>query len=61
VASDRLIKEKSTAATDLTKRIAKTLSFRGGGKPHMAQIGLPDMTAFKSVQDFVRAELEGLG
>jgi alanyl-tRNA synthetase len=58
VASDRLIKEKSITAVGFTKRIAETLSYRGGGKPHMAQVGLPDMNAFRVVQDFVRAELE---
>jgi alanyl-tRNA synthetase len=58
VASDRLIKEKSITAVDLTNRIAQTLSYRGGGKPHMAQVGLPDMNAFRRVRDFVRTELE---
>jgi alanyl-tRNA synthetase len=58
VASDPLIKEKSLSATDVTTRIAEELSYRGGGKPHMAQVGIPDMKAFKDIEDFVRAELE---
>jgi alanyl-tRNA synthetase len=61
VASDRLIKEKSLSALDVTRRIAEELSFRGGGKPHMAQVGIPDMSAFKSIEEFVRAELESRG
>jgi alanyl-tRNA synthetase len=58
VASDRLIKEKSLTAVDVARRIAEELSFRGGGKPHMAQVGIPDMNAFKSIEEFVRAELK---
>ena len=58
VASDALIKERSVTATDVARRIAEVLSYRGGGKPHMAQVGIPDMKAFKDIEEFVRAELE---
>jgi len=58
VVSDSLIKDKSLTATDITARIAEALSYRGGGKPHMAQVGIPDRNDFKSIEEFVRAELE---
>ncbi len=45
VASDSLIKEKSLTAVDITKRIAAELSWRGGGKPHMAQVGIQHVVA----------------
>jgi alanyl-tRNA synthetase len=61
VASDSLIKERSVKATDLTKSIAEKLSFRGGGKPHMAQVGIPDLEAFDRIRDFVKEELANLG
>jgi alanyl-tRNA synthetase len=58
VASDSLIRNKSITASGITKRISQELSYRGGGKPHMAQVGIPRMSDFKSVEKFVRAELE---
>jgi alanyl-tRNA synthetase len=58
VVSDSLIKDGSITATDITKRIAEELSYRGGGKPHMAQVGIPGREDFKKIEEFVRAELE---
>jgi alanyl-tRNA synthetase len=58
VASDSLIEDRSLTAIDVTRRIAEVLSYRGGGKPHMAQVGIPDKKAFKRIEEFVRAELE---
>jgi len=58
VASDSLITERSITATDITKRIAEELSYRGGGKPHMAQVGLPTLSEFDRVRDFVRGVIE---
>ena len=58
VASDKLIADKSITAVDITKRIAKELGFRGGGKPHMAQVGIPDLNAFESLRKFVLSELD---
>jgi alanyl-tRNA synthetase len=57
VASDKLIADKSITAVDITKRIAKELGFRGGGKPHMAQVGIPDLNAFENLRKFVLSEL----
>ena len=59
VASDRLIGEKSITAADLTRRIADELGYRGGGKPHMAQVGIPDKTVFDGIREFVKSELTG--
>ncbi|MCK5619182.1 MAG: alanine--tRNA ligase, partial [Candidatus Krumholzibacteria bacterium] len=58
VASDKLIADKSITAVDITKRIAKELGFRGGGKPHMAQVGIPDLNAFENLRKFVLSELD---
>jgi alanyl-tRNA synthetase len=60
IASDRVIKEKSVTAGDLAKRVSAELGFRGGGKPHMAQIGLPNMSEFSRLRDFVKASLESM-
>jgi len=58
VASDQLIGDKSITAVGLTKRIAEELGYRGGGKPHMAQVGIPDQKAFDRIREFVKKELE---
>jgi alanyl-tRNA synthetase len=60
VASDRLIAERSVKATDITDRVARELSYRGGGKPHMAQFGIPNAGEFNKIEEFVRAVLESL-
>lgn len=58
IVSDRAIKERSVTASELAKRIGVELGFRGGGKPHMAQVGLPNMNEFSRLKDFVKALLE---
>ena len=60
VASDRLMKEKSITANDLVKRIGEALPFRGGGKPHMAQVGIPSENDFDKIQEFIKATIESL-
>jgi len=60
VASDRLIQERSVRATDITDRIARELSYRGGGKPHMAQFGIPGADEFEKIDEVVRTVLESL-
>jgi alanyl-tRNA synthetase len=57
VASDRLIEEKSMTAAGIAKKIASELSWRGGGKPHMAQVGIPHANDFRKLSDFVRETL----
>jgi alanyl-tRNA synthetase len=54
VASDELIAEKSLTAADVTRKIAEGLSWRGGGKPHMTQLGIPSAEDFARLTDFVR-------
>jgi alanyl-tRNA synthetase len=60
VASDRAIRERAIAANEIARRIAEGLGHRGGGKPHMAQVGLPDAASFARVTEFVRKTLETL-
>ncbi len=54
VVSDDLIQNKSVKAGDLTRQIADELGFRGGGKPHMAQVGIPSRGDFDKVVAVVR-------
>ncbi len=61
VVSDRAISEKKLKANELADRIAKSFSLRGGGKPHMAQMGLARADDFERVKSFVREVLENLG
>jgi len=58
VVSDGVIKNRSINASEITKWIAKEFSYRGGGKPHMAQVGIPDKEAFAGLSDFVKSRLE---
>ena len=60
VVSDGAMNEKSISAGDITKEISKSLSLRGGGKRHMAQIGLGSIDDFGRVADFVKQTLESL-
>jgi len=60
VVSDRAVSEKSISAADITREISKALSFRGGGKKHMAQIGLGNIEDFDRVADFVKETLKSL-
>jgi alanyl-tRNA synthetase len=61
VASDRAVREKNIRANDLAAKIGEELSLRGGGKPHMAQMGLARAEDFDRVRSFVRGLLEDLG
>jgi len=61
VASERAIGERKIKANEIADRIAKDLSLRGGGKPHMAQMGLSRAEDFDRVKSFVRGFLEDLG
>ena len=58
VASDSAIKERGVRADELAKKLSAALGLRGGGKPHMAQFGLPDIADFERVRDFIRQALE---
>jgi alanyl-tRNA synthetase len=49
VVSERMIREGDPNATALVARLSRTLSLRGGGKPHMAQMGLEQRSDFDRV------------
>ncbi len=57
VASDSAIKERGIRADDLTRKVGAELGYRGGGKPHMAQFGIPGVQEFDRVRDFLRGAL----
>jgi alanyl-tRNA synthetase len=57
VASDSAIKERGIRADDLTRKVGAELGYRGGGKPHMAQFGIPGIQEFDRVRDFLRGAL----
>jgi alanyl-tRNA synthetase len=58
VSSDSAIKERGVKADELARKVAAELGFKGGGKPHMAQFGIPSIVEFERVRDFVRRALE---
>jgi alanyl-tRNA synthetase len=58
VSSDSAINERGVRADDLAKRVAEGLGYRGGGKPHMAQFGIPSVSEFGRVRAFLKAALE---
>jgi alanyl-tRNA synthetase len=58
VSSDSAIKERGVKADDLARRVAAELGFKGGGKPHMAQFGIPSIVEFDRVRAFVQRALE---
>jgi alanyl-tRNA synthetase len=61
VASDRAVSEKRIKANELAAKIGEALSLRGGGKPHMAQMGLEKKEDFDRVKSLVRSILERQG
>jgi len=58
VASDSAIKERGVKADELARKLSAALGIRGGGKPHMAQFGIPNISDFNRVRDFIRQTLE---
>ena len=58
VASDSAIKERGVKADELAKQVGASLGFKGGGKPHMAQFGIPAAADFDRVREFIRKTLE---
>ncbi len=61
VVSDRAIKEKNLKANELAAKIGEALSLRGGGKDHMAQMGLAKAGDFDKVTSLVKDVLANLG
>jgi alanyl-tRNA synthetase len=61
VVSDRAIGERYIKASELAEKIGQELSLRGGGKPHMAQMGLARGEDFDRVKSFVKGLLNDLG
>jgi alanyl-tRNA synthetase len=60
VVSDDLIRTRQVRANDIARRLAEEYSLRGGGKDHLAQLGINDKSDFKGIVSFVRSWLEGL-
>lgn len=58
VVSDRAQREHGITAREIVGRVRDQLGWRGGGKNHMAQMGLPDKQDFGVLRDFVKGELE---
>ncbi|UCG51213.1 MAG: alanine--tRNA ligase [Candidatus Latescibacterota bacterium] len=61
VASDRLQKEKKLKANEIAARVGKEFSLRGGGKPHMAQMGIAKIEDFERIKAYVKGLLEDIG
>jgi len=61
VVSDRLIEDGGIKANELAASIGKAFSFRGGGKPHMAQMGLGNSADLSKVKDFLKEKLATAG
>jgi len=60
ISSDRLIAERGIKANEIASRIGDEFSLKGGGKPHMAQVGIADKKDFARIVSFVKSWLEGL-
>jgi alanyl-tRNA synthetase len=57
VVGDSAIKERGIRADELTRKVAAELGVRGGGKPHLAQFGIPDTGVFDRARESLRAAL----
>jgi alanyl-tRNA synthetase len=60
VVSDSAIKERGIRADELTRRVGAEFGYRGGGKPHLAQFGIPGAADFGRVREFVRNTLASI-
>jgi len=61
VVSDRARSELGLSAGEIVRRIGEELGLRGGGRPHMAQLGLTDRGDFDRVVASVERYLEEKG
>ncbi|MEJ2720400.1 MAG: alanine--tRNA ligase [bacterium] len=61
VVSDGAQSEKNLKADELAARIGERFSIRGGGKPHMAQLGIPKVEDFEAIKSFVRDIIKDSG
>jgi alanyl-tRNA synthetase len=57
IVSDNAIERRGLRADEVARRVGAQFSLRGGGKPHMAQIGLGDPKEFAEIRNFVRTLL----
>ncbi len=57
VVGDSAIKERGIRADDLARQVGAALGYRGGGKPHMAQFGIPGRADFARVREFLKGAL----
>ena len=60
VTSDRLMKQKHIKANELAKEIAEKFSIKGGGKPHLAQMGLSSVKDVEKIESFLESKLKEL-
>jgi alanyl-tRNA synthetase len=58
VASDDAISKRGIKAGEIARRLAEEFAFRGGGKDHMAQLGMPHKSDFTKLVSFVTSWLE---
>jgi alanyl-tRNA synthetase len=58
VVSDAAV-AKGVKAGEIARGLAEKFSFKGGGKDHMAQLGVPRTSDFANVVSFVKSWLEG--
>ncbi len=54
IVSERLTEEKGIKANELAAQIGEAFSLRGGGKAHLAQMGLRDRGDFTKIKDFLK-------
>lgn len=57
IVSDSLLEEGTFAANSIATSAGEKFSFRGGGKKHMAQLGVTQGEDFENIVDFVRGML----
>jgi alanyl-tRNA synthetase len=60
VVSDRLVESRAVKANEIAGRVGEKFSLRGGGKQHMAQLGIRDKSDFEKIVSYVRSLLKGV-
>ena len=52
--TENVIRERAVKANELASKIGESFSLRGGGKPHLSQLGLGTRQDFKKIQKFLK-------
>jgi alanyl-tRNA synthetase len=55
--TENIIAEKGIKANELAKQIGQEFSLRGGGKPHLSQLGLGSKKEFKKIREYIKKSL----